>query len=245
MHLGIDEERFGLRLRGALGQRHRFRRRGRLVEQRSVGDVEPGQVADHGLEIEQRLQPALADLRLIRRIGRVPRRIFQDVALDHRRQDRAGIALADQRGEHLDSAMQARAICASASVSLKARAEIERRLLPDRRRQGLGHQRLEALRRPHSPASPRCRGARGRYGGGRKWLRLRRQCLRCAVMGLSSILTPCALVGGLIHQAVEFALVRDLHFEKPGLAAGVGIDQRRLGRRARSLTSSTSPEIGA
>ena len=52
------------------------------------------------------------------------------------------------------------------------------------------------------------------------------------------------LVGGLIHQAVEFALVCDLQFEKPGLAAGVGIDQRRLGASA-SLTSSTSPEIGA
>src|SRR5260370_36721267 len=37
-------------------------------------------------------------------------------------------------------------------------------------------------------------------------------------------------VGGLIHQAVELALVCDLHFEKPGLAGGVGIDQRRLGR---------------
>jgi len=34
---------------------------------------------------------------------------------------------------------------------------------------------------------------------------------------------------GLIHQAVEFAFVGDLHLEKPRLAAGVGIDQSRLG----------------
>jgi hypothetical protein len=36
-------------------------------------------------------------------------------------------------------------------------------------------------------------------------------------------------VRGLIHQAVEFASVSDLQLEKPGLAGGVGIDQRRLG----------------
>ena len=101
MHFAVDEERFCLGRRGALRQRHRFRGRGGLIEQRGVGDIEPGEIADHGLEIEQGFQPALADLGLIRRIGRVPRRILQDVALDHRRQDRAGIALADQRGENL------------------------------------------------------------------------------------------------------------------------------------------------
>ncbi len=101
MHFRIDEERFCLRVRGALGQRHRFRRGGRFIEQRGVGDVEPAEIADHGLEIEQRFQPALADFRLIRRIGGVPGGVFQDVALDHRRQDGAGIALADQRGEDL------------------------------------------------------------------------------------------------------------------------------------------------
>src|SRR4051812_48555845 len=37
------------------------------------------------------------------------------------------------------------------------------------------------------------------------------------------------LVGGLIHQAAEFALVRDLELEEPRLAAGVGIHQRGLG----------------
>ena len=44
----------------------------RLVEQRGVGDVEAGQVGDHGLEIEQRLQPALGDLGLVGRVGGVP-----------------------------------------------------------------------------------------------------------------------------------------------------------------------------
>ncbi len=101
MHLLVDEERLRLHLRVALGQCHRFRRGGRFIEQRGVGDVEPGEVADHGLEVEQRFQPALADLRLIGRVGRVPGRVLQDVALDHRRQDRPRIALPDQRGEDL------------------------------------------------------------------------------------------------------------------------------------------------
>ena len=79
MHFAIDKERSRLGrclgCCGALRQRHRFRRRCSLIQQRGVSDIEPGQVADHGLEIEQRLQPALADLRLIRRIGRVPGRV--------------------------------------------------------------------------------------------------------------------------------------------------------------------------
>src|SRR3984885_9529286 len=38
------------------------------------------------------------------------------------------------------------------------------------------------------------------------------------------------LVGGLIHQAAEFAAIRNLQLEEPGLVGGVGIDQRRLAR---------------
>ena len=45
----------------------------------------PVSSVDHRLEVEQRLQPALADLGLVRRVGRVPRRVLEHVALDHRR----------------------------------------------------------------------------------------------------------------------------------------------------------------
>src|SRR6267142_5729933 len=36
-------------------------------------------------------------------------------------------------------------------------------------------------------------------------------------------------IGGFIHQAAEFAFVRNLELEEPCLAAGVGIYQRGLG----------------
>ena len=78
-------------------QRHGLGRRGGLVEHGRVGDVQPGQVGDHGLEVQQRLQPALADLRLVGRVGGVPRRVLHDVAQQHRRGQRVVVALADHR----------------------------------------------------------------------------------------------------------------------------------------------------
>ncbi len=143
MHVLVDEEGFCLDLRVPLGERHGFGRRGRLIEQRGVGDVEPGEVADHGLEVEQRLQPALADLGLVGRVGRVPGRILQDVALDHRGQDRAGIALADQGGE--DPVLTRELAHMRDRLGFAERlAEIERGGLPDRGRQRLRHQGVDA-----------------------------------------------------------------------------------------------------
>jgi hypothetical protein len=69
---GVDEEGLGLRLGDALGHRHAFGGSGRFVEQRGVGDVEAGEVADHRLVVQQRLEAALGDLRLVGRVGRVP-----------------------------------------------------------------------------------------------------------------------------------------------------------------------------
>jgi hypothetical protein len=47
-------------LRRRLAQRHGLRRRRGLVQERRVGDLQPRQVDDHGLEDQQRLQPTLA-----------------------------------------------------------------------------------------------------------------------------------------------------------------------------------------
>ena len=80
-------------------QRHGLGGGGRLVEQRSVCDRQPGQVGDHRLEVEQRLQPALRDLGLVGRVRRVPAGVLEHVALDHRRGDAAVVAHADEAAE--------------------------------------------------------------------------------------------------------------------------------------------------
>ena len=56
----------------------------------------PGQVEDHGLEVQQRLQAPLRDLGLVGGVGGVPAGILQDVAQDHRRGDAVGVAHADE-----------------------------------------------------------------------------------------------------------------------------------------------------
>ena len=91
-----DEETCSRSARDRVAKRHRFGGGGGFVEQRGVGDIERGQVGDHRLEIEQRLEPALRDLGLIGRVGGVPAGIFQNVALDHRRHDAIGITRADE-----------------------------------------------------------------------------------------------------------------------------------------------------
>ena len=77
--------------------RHGLGRRGALVEQRRRRDVHPGQVLHDRLEIEERFEPALRDLRLIRRVRRVPAGILEDVAKDHARRDAVVVAHADVR----------------------------------------------------------------------------------------------------------------------------------------------------
>ena len=141
--LFVDKEGAGLRLRHAMGQRHRLCGGSGLVEQRGIGDIEPRQIGDQRLEIEQRLEPALADLRLIRRIGRVPGGIFQDIALDRGRHDRAVITLADERGQH--AVLVGRRTQPVKGPALGQRtAEIERRLLPDRCRHGFINELFQA-----------------------------------------------------------------------------------------------------
>src|SRR3989442_4686169 len=56
-----------------------------FVEQRGIGDIERREVDDHLLEIDERFHAALRNLRLIRRVSRVPARILEDIPLDHRR----------------------------------------------------------------------------------------------------------------------------------------------------------------
>ncbi len=87
----------------------------------ALATVKPGQVADHRLVVQQRLQPALADLGLVGRVGGVPGRVLQDVALDRRRRDRAVVALPDQRGEAPGSSSRPAACATAARARTAAR----------------------------------------------------------------------------------------------------------------------------
>ncbi len=144
-HVGVDEEH---RVVAGLGrpaeQGHGLRGRGGLVEQARVGDVETGEVGDEGLEGEQRLEPALADLGLVRRVGGVPGRVLEHVAPDHGRGDRAVVAQADHRLH--DGVAGGDAPQGGERVLLvEGRREVERLALPDPRGDGGVDQGGEAL----------------------------------------------------------------------------------------------------
>ena len=95
----IDEKRGARRSARALGQRHRLRGGRRLIEERRGGDRHAREVADHRLEVDERLHPALADLSLVGRVGGGPRRVFEDVAQDHRGRVAGVIPLTDEARE--------------------------------------------------------------------------------------------------------------------------------------------------
>ena len=122
---------------------HRLGRGGGLVEQRRVGQRQAGEVGHHRLEVEQRLQPALRDLRLVRRVLRVPARVLEDVALDDRRRDAVVVAHAEVRAEHLVRARPAPRSSASSSCSPRRGGQGERAAQADVR----GHRRRRSARR--------------------------------------------------------------------------------------------------
>ncbi len=78
-------------------QGHRLRRGSSLVQQRCVRGGQPGEVADHRLEVEQSLEPSLRDLGLVRRVGGVPARVLQHVPADDCRSDGAVVPHPDHR----------------------------------------------------------------------------------------------------------------------------------------------------
>ena len=98
MAVFIDEKPGGFGFGQALCHGHRLCAGRRLIQKRRVRHRQAGHIGHHGLKVQQRLQTALRDLRLIGRIGRVPGGVFQDIALDRGRGRRAVIAHTDERG---------------------------------------------------------------------------------------------------------------------------------------------------
>jgi len=100
-HIGVHQEgAAGLGLGQPVRQRHRLGRGGALIQHGGVGHRQAGQVGHHGLEVQQRLQPALGDLRLVGGVGGVPAGVLQHVAQDHPGGDGAVVAQPDHGGQH-------------------------------------------------------------------------------------------------------------------------------------------------
>ncbi len=99
-HVVGDEQARAPALAHPLAKRHRLGGGGCFVQHRGVRNRHSGEVANHRLEIDERLEPALRNLRLIRRVRGVPRGIFEDVAHDDAGRMRAVVALSDHRVQH-------------------------------------------------------------------------------------------------------------------------------------------------
>ncbi len=145
MHIRRHRDHVGLRLADRVRHGHRLGRRRRLIQQRRVGDLHPRQVADHGLEVQQRLQPALRDLRLVRRVGGVPAGVFQHVSENHRRRNGAVVAHADQRLVQDVLCRQPTQLGQHARL-VDRRRQIERGVAADRSGNGLCRQIRQACR---------------------------------------------------------------------------------------------------
>ncbi len=97
MTLCRDEKNFLARLAfEPVAHRHRFARRGPFIQKRCIRNRKPREVANHGLKSQQRFEPALRDLGLVRRVRGVPAGILDDVSLDHRRSHAIRVTHADE-----------------------------------------------------------------------------------------------------------------------------------------------------
>ena len=140
-----------------------------LVEQRRVGQLGAGEVGDHGLEVQQRLETALGDLGLVRRVGGVPGRVLEDVAADHRRRVGAVVAESDHRATH-DVAVGQRPQIGQHGHFRAGRRQVERIGLADRCRHGLVDELSRGCRPPPPSACGRRRRDVARCGvGGTSW----------------------------------------------------------------------------
>src|SRR5712691_11335164 len=91
-----DEEYFAPGNR-RMAERHRFSGGSGFVEERRICDVEPRKIDNHGLKVEERFEPALGKLSLVRRVGSIPPGVLENIALNQRRRDAIGVTGPDKR----------------------------------------------------------------------------------------------------------------------------------------------------
>ena len=234
MAVARDNEHIAFALDAALGQRHGFSGCGGFIKHGRIGDRHAGQVADHGLEIDQRLHAALRNLGLVGRVGGIPSGVFQHVAQNHARRIGAVITLANKAFEHL--------VLGSHCLEL-----LERGRFRDGRRNCHGAAAGNRLRNYAVNQRP----ARGRSDdaehvgfvslvnanmAGNEFGRIFKLAQRLGRVQ-QHVRIPCQSlmknsgggrkrgVAGFIHQRIELRRVRQLDLEKPAGAQRVAVGQ--------------------
>ena len=136
-----DEEPVALVARDVERHAHRFGRRRGLIEERRVREREARQIGDHRLEVQERLEPPLADLRLVGRVLRVPAGVLEDVALDHGRRDAVVVTEPDEAAERAVARSHAAQLLDQRELAVRLR-EVERAVHEDAVGDGVAHERL-------------------------------------------------------------------------------------------------------
>ena len=142
VRVGVDDDHGGAGLRRAQRERHRLGSRGGLVEQGGAGHGKGREVLDHRLEVEQRLEAALRDLRLVRRVRRVPGRVLEDVARDHAGRVRAVVAQPDHAGDDAVACGQIAQLGQGRRLG-RGLGQVQRLVPPDDLRDHVGREGLE------------------------------------------------------------------------------------------------------
>ncbi len=106
VYVAADDETPAWRFGAAPRQLHGLGGGRGFVQQRGIGNRHGREVADHGLEVDEGLHAALRDLGLVGRVGRVPGRVFKNVALDDAWRMATVVALADEAFEDAAPARQ-------------------------------------------------------------------------------------------------------------------------------------------
>ena len=117
--------------------------RGRFVEKGGARDVHSRQLGCQRLEIEEGFEPSLRDLGLVRRVGRVPRGIAENVAHDGSGDHGVVEALADHRRRHPVGRREPGEFGGDLGFAQGFGQSARRRR---RKGKGLGHELVEAAR---------------------------------------------------------------------------------------------------
>ena len=139
----VRDEKFIPRTFDPVRHGHGLGSRGGLIEQGGIGNFHAGEVGHHGLEIEQGLEAALRQFRLVRRVGGIPTGIFEDVAQDDRRRVATVVAQAEVTRQGLVLVGEGADFGESRGLVERGR-QVERFAAADHFRHGRVDQRVEA-----------------------------------------------------------------------------------------------------